>query len=94
MRESRCVRIKEAAAYVGMSPPSYYAAVKRGLFPPRVPGTNLYDIKAIDAALDRLARNTTGEKPEPAPIINAYDAWKASRGEPSGDEGDADLHSQ
>lgn len=37
-----------------------------------VPGRRgMYDIKAVDAALDRLSRLT-----EPTPEVSAYDQWK------------------
>jgi hypothetical protein len=74
----RCVTIEDAARYVGLTPAGYRAAAARGVFPGPIPGTNRYDIKAIDAAIDRLS-GMESVPPEDEP--SAYDKWKARRNE-------------
>ena len=74
--ESRCLTLKEAAAYVGLHPRSYRDAVRRGIYPDKIPGTRRYDRYAIDARLNA----TSGIKDmDPdiivKPHISAYDEW-------------------
>jgi hypothetical protein len=45
----------EAAKYCRLSRDGYDVWVKRGLVPPPIPGTNRYDRKALDRALDKLS---------------------------------------
>lgn len=53
--EARLVRIREAAAYCNMSPSAFKAWITRIGLKSRVKGSNRYDIRALDIALDRLS---------------------------------------
>ncbi len=65
-----------AAQYAGCeSLSSFDDWVRRGIMPPKIPGTNKWDRKAIDAALDRLS----GFQPTIAPKASAFDLWKAQQ---------------
>jgi hypothetical protein len=65
---------KDAAAYAGCDTlSSFNDWVRRGIMPGPIPGTQKWDRKAIDAALDRLS----GLEPTIAP--SAYDQWKAGQ---------------
>lgn len=44
-----------AAAYCGLTPEGFDQWVKRGLVPGPIPGTQRWDCKAIDLALDRAS---------------------------------------
>ena len=44
-----------AATYCGLSPAGFDDWQQRGLVPGPMPGTKRWDIKAIDAALDKLS---------------------------------------
>lgn len=61
-----------AAAYCGLSPEGLDDWVKRGLVPGPIPGTQRWDRRAIDVALDRAS----GIAPTPE---TAFDEWKAHR---------------
>lgn len=62
----------QAAAYCGLSCPAFSDWVKRGRLPGPISGTARWDLKAIDAALDR-ASDINDE------AISALDTWKQSR---------------
>lgn len=51
----RLITKKAAAAYVGVSVPTFAKWVAAGLFPPSVSITKMWDKKAIDAQLDKLS---------------------------------------
>lgn len=51
----RLISKAQAASYCGVSPSAFAHWVKQGTLPKPVPGTNRWDIKAIDYRLDRLA---------------------------------------
>jgi predicted DNA-binding transcriptional regulator AlpA len=58
-RPARLLARCEAAAYVGLSPTAFDAEVNAGTFPAPFPlkqtRRNLWDVKALDATLDRAA---------------------------------------
>ena len=65
---------KDAATYAGCETlSSFNDWVRRRIMPGPIPGTQKWDRKAIDAALDRLS----GLEPTIAP--SAYDQWKAGQ---------------
>jgi hypothetical protein len=66
---ARLVSEKEAATAVGLDLNTFRAWVASGRLPKPIPDCNKFDLKAIDAALDRLS-GLGG----PA---NALDAWRA-----------------
>ena len=51
----RLINKAQAANYCGVSPSAFAHWVKQGTLPKPVPGTNRWDIKAIDYRLDKLA---------------------------------------
>lgn len=51
----RLISKAQAANYCGVSPSAFAHWVKQGTLPKPVPGTNRWDIKAIDYRLDKLA---------------------------------------
>lgn len=57
MEAARLLAIEDAAAYVGLSPNTFMAEVRAGTFPGPFPLTRtrrrLWDVKALDAAMDR-----------------------------------------
>ena len=59
-----------AAAYCGLAPEGFDQWVKRGLVPGPSPGTQRWDRKAIDLALDHASGIATITD-------SAFDAWKA-----------------
>ena len=67
---SRLVSEKKAADYVGIELATFRHWVTSGRLPKPLPDCRLFDLKAIDAALDRLSGLNS-----PA---NALDAWLAS----------------
>lgn len=54
----------EAAAYARLSPAGFDAWVRAGRLPGPIPGTKRYDLKAIDAALDRLSGLQKADEPD------------------------------
>lgn len=63
-------------AYLGEITPSTYDTWRqRGIVPGPVPGTNRYDVRAHDAALDRIGGLlAVTDKPKTSPL----DDWKQS----------------
>jgi hypothetical protein len=51
----RCIRRKEIEQAYGLKPAVFSRLVAKGLLPPRLPGTRVWDRRAIDRALDTLA---------------------------------------
>ena len=49
----RLLSREEAAHYCGTTPRRFTVWVERGLMPRRIPGTNRWDVRAVDAAIDR-----------------------------------------
>ena len=69
---ARLVAEKEAADAAGLDLATFRAWVANGKLPKPIPDCNKYDIKAIDAAIDRIS-GLGG----PA---NALDSWRAKGG--------------
>jgi hypothetical protein len=51
----RCIRRKEIEQAYGLKPAVFSRLVAKGLMPLRLPGTRVWDRRAIDHALDLLA---------------------------------------
>jgi predicted DNA-binding transcriptional regulator AlpA len=73
--EPRLLKRERAAAYCGVSPSRFSQLVKAGTLPSSVPGTTLYDRKAIDAALDKLGGLTA------EPQLSPLQEWLAKDGD-------------
>lgn len=73
--EPRCLTREQAAEYCGLSPAGFSTWQKQGLVPGPIPGTNRWDRKALDAALDKASGLSEAQvQPE-----DAYTAWKRER---------------
>jgi hypothetical protein len=68
----RLVAEKEAAESIGLPLATFRAWVEVGRLPKPLPDCGLYDIKALDAALDRVSGLGSPS--------NALDAWRARGG--------------
>jgi excisionase family DNA binding protein len=68
----RLLTEKEAAEAVGLSLATFRAWVSSGRLPGPIPECGKFDVKAIDAALDRIS-GLGGS-------ANALDAWRARGG--------------
>jgi hypothetical protein len=66
---ARLVKEKEAAEAIGLELATFKAWVSAGRLPGPIPDCDKYDLKALDAAIDRIS-GLGG----PA---NALDAWRA-----------------
>ena len=51
----RLVSEADAAAYVGLDIPTFRRCIGAGFLPPRIPEFGLFDLRAINAALDELS---------------------------------------
>jgi hypothetical protein len=69
---ARLASEKEAADAVGLELSTFRAWVSSGKLPGPIPDCGKYDLKAIDAALDRIS-GLGGPS-------NALDAWRAKEG--------------
>jgi hypothetical protein len=69
---TRLASEKEAAEVIGLDLATFRAWVAAGRLPKPIPECGRYDLKAIDAALDRLS-GLGGS-------TNALDAWRAKGG--------------
>ncbi|UZE51868.1 hypothetical protein ONR75_15650 [Rhodopseudomonas sp. P2A-2r] len=64
---------QQAADYCGCESMSAFDTWRRkGIVPPAIPGTNRWDRKAIDAALDRASGLVTASE-----TLTPYGRWKA-----------------
>ncbi|MHC4051513.1 helix-turn-helix transcriptional regulator [Bradyrhizobium sp. 25ACV] len=64
---------QEAADYCGCNTLSAFDRwIQKGLIPKALPGTSRWDLKALDAALDRASGLVT----ESAPELTPYQRWK------------------
>jgi hypothetical protein len=70
----RCLTLKQAAAYVGLTPRSYREAVHQNKYPDIIPGTRRYDRNAIDSRLN-AASVMTQHHDIAKPKFSAYDDW-------------------
>ena len=64
----------EVAQYCGLSDRTVGDWVAKSLLPPPLPGTNRWDLKAVDQHLDRLSGLTTADRES-----DPFDAWLAGR---------------
>jgi hypothetical protein len=69
----RLVTKAEAARYCGASPATYAKWVLAGILPPSLPVIGKYDMRALDAALDKLS----GIKSEQSE--DGFEKWKRGR---------------
>ncbi|SFI39704.1 hypothetical protein [Bradyrhizobium sp. Gha] len=70
----RCLTKNEAAAYCGCNTLAAFDRWRaEGIVPDAIPGTNRWDRKAIDRALDRASGLVTDSAAELSP----YQRWKA-----------------
>lgn len=70
MSNARTLSAQEAADYLGIKLCAFHAWVRRGVIPGKIEGTNRYDRKAIDAALDRRAGLEQDDR-----STTAYEEW-------------------
>jgi hypothetical protein len=68
----RLVDRREAASYCSLRPRTFSAWVRKGRLPPPIEGTNRWDLKALDLALDSLSGIKDIEG-------SALDEWRAKR---------------
>jgi hypothetical protein len=66
---------QQAAVYCGLSPAGFDDWVRRRLVPGPIPGTQRWDRKAIDLALDRAS----GIREQMTEAATAYDDWRSTR---------------
>jgi predicted DNA-binding transcriptional regulator AlpA len=71
---TRLLKRAEAASYCGVSAQTFTNWVNRRILPDAIPGTNRWDIKAIDAALDGYAGITTQSEQK-----SALEIWRMKR---------------
>jgi len=71
--QPRGITREEAAIYCGCSTATFSNWVRRGIVPGPLPGTNRWDRKAIDAALDRASGL------EPTLRESPLEAWRVRR---------------
>jgi hypothetical protein len=75
----RCLTLKQAATYVGLTPRSYREAVRQNKYPDIIPGTRRYDRNAIDARLN-AASGVTQHQDIAKPKFSPYDDWFGNEG--------------
>jgi hypothetical protein len=68
---ARLVKEKGATEYTGLEPATFRAWVSSGRLPPALPDYGLWDIKALDLALDRISGIGSA--------TNALDAWRGKK---------------
>ena len=66
---------EDAAAYCGLTPEGFDDWVKRGVVPGPIPGTQRWDRKAIDLALDRAS----GIQSASSDAASPYEEWRTRR---------------
>ena len=69
---ARLLTRESAAEYCSLSPQSFSAWVSIGRLPRSIPGTNRWDLKALDLALDMLSGLGHDEE-------SALDSWRKAR---------------
>jgi hypothetical protein len=70
----RLVSKAEAARYCGVTPATYAKWVLEGIVPPSLPIIGKYDMRALNAALDRLSGIKATEHSE-----DSFEVWKRGR---------------
>lgn len=73
----RGLTVHEAAEHCGMTVPGFSSWMKRAGIKCRIPGSTKYDLKKLDAELDRLMGLSKPDAPERE--LTPYEAWKAKR---------------
>jgi hypothetical protein len=73
----RGLTVHEAAEHCGMSVSGFLSWIKRAGIVCRFPGTTKYDLKKLDAELDRIMGLAKPDAPERE--LTPYEAWKAKR---------------
>jgi hypothetical protein len=68
----RLLTQKAAAAYVGVSTPTFAKWVMEGIFPGSAGRTKMWDRKAIDLAIDKMS----GIKSTPEPVVDEWAIWE------------------
>jgi hypothetical protein len=66
---------EDAAAYCGLTPEGFDDWVKRGVVPGPIAGTQRWDRKAIDLALDRAS----GIQSASGDAVSPYEEWRRRR---------------
>lgn len=61
MSEPRCTSLKQAAAHAGLTATSFKDWVRKGILPGPIPGTRVYDRRAIDAKRYQFKPRQVGE---------------------------------
>ncbi len=64
---------EDAAAYCGLAPDGFDEWVKRGIVPGPIPGTQRWDRKAIDLALDHASGLESGQEQD-----DVFERWRAA----------------
>lgn len=64
---------EDAAAYCGLSPDGFDEWIKRGIVPGPIPGTQRWDRKAIDLALDRASGLESAQEQD-----DVFERWRAT----------------
>ena len=64
---------EDAAAYCGLTPDGFDDWVKRGVVPGPIPGTQRWDRKAIDLALDRASGLESSQESD-----DVFERWRAT----------------
>ena len=72
--QKRGLTLGEAAKHTGVSQSAFRDWVRKGIVPGPWHGTRRYDLRALDAALDRIS-GLAG----PASKASAYDHWKEGK---------------
>ena len=73
--EPRGLAREDAAAYCGLTPEGLDEWVRRGIVPGPIPGTQRWDRRAIDLALDRAS----GIQSASDARASLYDEWRKGR---------------
>lgn len=76
----RLLSKKIAAAYCSLSPSGFDDWRRKGLLPDPIPGTNRWDIRLLDKALDKLSGLNLTQTQTPPNPQSAYDEWKKRAG--------------
>ena len=66
---------EDAAAYCSLTPEGFDEWVRKGIVPGPIKGTQRWDRRAIDHALDRISGLAA-----PSRASSALEEWKSSRG--------------
>ena len=78
--ERRFLTKAEASAYCGLGIRQFSEWVRDGRLPPAVAGTTLWDIKAIDRALDILSGISVVDPSKANAAVSVIEKWKEENG--------------